>query len=74
MMRLDHYVKVGRNKIHWLAIGLSTAVIVVASIIVMRILNNSLYSDFKNLELSVLRKNERRLASLNANSDESVGL
>jgi hypothetical protein len=56
MMRLDHYVKVGRNEIHWLAIGLSTLVI----IIVTRIINNSLYNDFKQLELTVLRKNERR--------------
>jgi ribosomal protein S2 len=46
-MRLDHYVMIGRNKIHWLAIGLSTSVIVIASIIVMRILNNTLYYDFK---------------------------
>jgi hypothetical protein len=46
-MRLDHYVMIGRNKIHWLAIGLSTCVIIVASLIVMRILNNTLYNDFK---------------------------
>ena len=75
MMRLDHYVKVGRNEIHWLAIGLSTSVIIVAGIIVIRIINNSLYNDFKQLELSVLRKNERRsAASLGRSDDDSVGL
>lgn len=62
-MRLDHYVMIGRNKIHWLAIGLSTCVIIVASVIVMRILNNTLYNDFKQLELVVLRRNEKRQAA-----------
>ena len=59
-MRLDHYVKIGRTEVHWLQILLSSGVIFAASIIVYKILNNSLYKDFKTLELAVLQKNQRR--------------
>ena len=41
-MRLDSYIMIGRNKIHWLGIGLSTCVVVVVSVIVIKILNNTL--------------------------------
>ena len=59
-MRMDHYLSIGRTKIHWLQIFLSTMVIIVASAIVMKIFNNTLSRDFKQLELGVLNKNERR--------------
>ena len=74
-MRMDHYMVVGKNKVHWLQIFLATAVIVVAALIICKILDTTLSKDFKNLELAVLKKNEGRAAAAKGeDSDESTGL
>lgn len=39
-MRMDHYLKFGSNKIHWLAIGLSTFTIIFFSVLVIFLMNN----------------------------------
>lgn len=76
--RLDHYVKIGENKIHWFQLSLSIAIIAICSLIAGNVLDKSLKKDFKAIELIGLKRQERvqARASGRTPSDEaeSTGL
>jgi transmembrane 9 superfamily protein 2/4 len=70
-MRLDHYMKLGSNRVHWISIILSIAVIVALSALVLAMLEMSLSNDFREIELGVLTHNERRMRQLENRPDEA---
>lgn len=59
--RYDHYLKFGSSKkVHLANIIMSILVIAILTVIVARILRNSLKNDFRNIEMSIAKRTRSR--------------
>lgn len=72
-MRMDHYVQIGVSRVHWIGIFSSLVVIFILIFFVWDSISSKITADFKNIELAVLRRNERRQQAQNS-VDESQSL
>lgn len=57
---MDHYYKMGDGNIHAAQIIVALTIVTVVGCLLAIMLKRSLRKDFANLELSVLRKKEKR--------------
>ena len=63
---MDHYYRIGNHDIHMLQLLVTMGIVIVASCIVVAILNSSLRKDFKSMELAAISRKAKKAARAKA--------